>query len=196
MYTVIGTIKSRALRVIWMLEELGLPYEHHPHMPKSEDVLRLNPSGKVPVLIEGDTVLTDSAAILNYLADRHGQFSFPCGTLDRARQDGHTFFVLDELDATLWTAARHSFILPKEKRVEAVKDSLKWEFETSLARLAERLGDGPYLMGETMTVPDILAANCLTWAKMAKFPPAEGAVLDYVKRMTSRPAFQRAITNG
>ena len=107
-------------------------------------------------------------------------------------QDGHSHFVLDEMDALLWTAARHSFVLPEEHRVAEVKPSLKWEFARSLERLEQRLGDGPFLMGEEMTVPDILAAHCCRWASKAGFPEPSEKLAGYFERLMARPAFQRA----
>ncbi|RME16786.1 MAG: glutathione S-transferase, partial [Alphaproteobacteria bacterium] len=94
-------------------------------------------------------------------------------------------------DATLWMAARHSFVLPEERRVPAVKDSLKWEFERSIDELMRRMGEGPYLMGDEMTVPDILAAHCGMWARAAKFPLNNAAFNAYVQRMCAREAFAR-----
>jgi glutathione S-transferase len=193
MIKVYGTAKSRAARVLWVLEELGVPFEHVNAGPRSAEVLAVNPSGKVPVLEVDGAAITDSTAIMQFLADRHGALTCPAGTLDRARQDAHLHFLLDEMDAILWTAARHSFILPEDKRCPEVKDSLKWEYARSLDRLAERLGDGPFLMGEVMTVADILAAHCLIWGIGAKFPAPEGALADYLARMRARPAFARAM---
>lgn len=193
MYTVYGTAKSRAARVLWMLEELGVPYEHLNVGPRSAEVLAVNPTGKVPVLAVDGEAITDSTAIMQFLADRHGALTHPAGTVERARQDSLTHFLLDELDAILWTAARHSFILPEDKRVPAVKDSLKWEYARSLERLAARLGAGPFLMGEVMTVADILAVHCLIWGIGAKFPAPEGALADYLARLRARPAFARAM---
>jgi len=192
MYTIFGGVRSRAFRVLWMLEELGLDYKHEAAAPRSEGVTALYPAGKVPVLLDGDAVLTDSTAILTYLADKHGALTFPAGTIERAKQDGHTHFILDEMDALLWTAARHTFILPEDKRVEAVKDSLKWEYERSLERLDSRLGNGPFLMGETVTVPDLIAAHCLGWATSAKFPEPSANLQAYVNDMRARPAFRKA----
>ena len=191
MYQVIGTIPSRTFRVLWMLEELGLDYDHVNAGPQSAEVRALNPAGKVPVLVTNGVTLTDSTAILNFLADRHGRFTFPPGTNDRARQDGFTQFVNDELDACLWTAARHSFVLPEEKRVPEIKAPLKWEFARSIDELMRRIGDGPFLMGAEMTVPDILAAHCGNWAYGAKFPLENEAFNAYVARMRARPAFKR-----
>ncbi len=191
-YTVIGSAKTRALRVIWMLEELGQPYDHKPALPRSDEVTQVNVSGKVPVLIADGATLTDSTAILTYLADRHGQFTHPAGTLERARQDGFTGLILDEIDGVLWTASRHSFILPAEMRLPEIKTSLKWEYARNLARLAGQFG-GPFLMGERMTVPDILLAHCLTWAVSAKFPEAMPVMAEFHSRMLARPAYLRAI---
>ncbi len=192
MLKLIGAMRSRTFRVLWLLEELGLPFEHQAEPPRSEAVRALHSSGKVPVLIDGDQVLTDSTAIMTYLADRHGKLTFPPGTIERARQDGHTGFLLDEFDACLWMAARHTFVLPEERRMPDIKDSLKWEFQRSQKRFLERLGDGPWLMGDTFTIADIIAVHCGNWAINAKFPADEPAFLAYIERGRARPAYQRA----
>jgi len=192
MYTVIGTVKSRALRVIWMLEELGAPFNHIVAPPRSDVVTRVNPAGKVPVLVEDGVPITDSTAIIQYLADKHGQFSHPAGTLDRARQDSLTQFLLDEFDAALWMAARHSFVLPEALRQSGIKDSLKWEFERSQKALVTRMATGPFLMGDKMTVPDIILTHCLSWASIAQFPMTEDRLTSYATAMASRPALLRA----
>jgi glutathione S-transferase len=173
-----------------MLEELGQPYEHRPEPPRSEAVRALNASGKIPVLLEGEAVLTDSTAILTYLADKHGQMTHPAGTIPRARQDAMTFRILDEIESALWTAARHSFVLPEDKRVPQVKDSLKWEYANSIERLMDEL-PADYLAGPEPTVPDILLAHCGGWAKAAGFPAQEPRFAEYLRRMRARPAFRR-----
>jgi len=193
MYTVIGTVKSRAMRVLWMLEELGEPFEHVSAAPRSDGVVEFNPAGKVPVLIEDATPITDSTAIIQYLADKHGRFTHPAGTLDRARQDSLTQFLLDQFDAALWMAARHNSILPEELRQAAIKDSLKWEFERSQKTLMHRMGEGPFLMGTEMTVPDIILTHCGNWATTARFPIVERKLSDYLDRMRQRPAYVRAM---
>ncbi|MHA7888561.1 glutathione S-transferase family protein [Roseicyclus sp.] len=193
-YTVIGNVKSRALRVLWTLEELGLDYEHVDAGPRSDEVTRISPAGKVPVLVADGVPITDSVAIMTFLADRHGALTFPAGTIDRARQDSLTQMILDEIDAVLWTAARHSFVLPKDLRVGAIKDSLKWEFAKSEKALVARMAeDGPFLMGETMTIADILLAHCGGWAIAAKFPISEPRLREHIAMMRDRPAFHRAL---
>lgn len=193
MYKVIGTVSSRAARVIWMLEELGVPFEHLNAAPRSDAVKTSNPAGKVPVLIADGEVITDSTAILQFLADRHGGFTYTAGTIDRAKQDSLTHFLLDEFDANLWMAARHTFVLPPELRQPTIKQSLIWEFERSQKTLVARMGEGPYLMGEQMTVPDIILVQCLGWAVAAKFPITEDRLKTYSRLVRARPAYAKAM---
>jgi len=195
MYTLIGGKRSRSMRVLWLLHEMGLDFEHIQEPPQSPKVRALNPSGKIPVLLVDGITLTDSTAILTYLADKHGQFTFAAGTTDRAIQDSFTQVILDDLDALLWTASRHSFILPEEMRLPAIKDSLKWEFTRNLDRLGARLGQGPFLMGDTMTVPDIILAHCIGWAGGAKFPVQNPAISAHNTMMRGRPAFKAALAD-
>ncbi|GGC12278.1 glutathione S-transferase [Marivita lacus] len=191
MYKLVGNRATRAFRPLWLLEELGVPYQHVPAAPRSEDVRAFSPAGKVPVLVDGEDVISDSTAILTYLADKHGAFTRPAGTVARAWQDAWTFRVLDEVDAILWTAARHSFILPEDQRVPAVKDSLKAEFARNLDRIAADLSSD-CLAGDDLTVPDFLLAHCLGWARNAGFPDAPEALVEYLRRLRTRPAFERA----
>jgi glutathione S-transferase len=191
MYTVVGSRTNRTFRVLWALEELGVEYDHKPFAVRSPEALEHSPTGKLPALICEGEVITDSAAIITFLADRHGGLTFPAGSVRRAQQDALLHRVNDEIDAVLWTAARHSFILPEAERVPAVKDSLKLEFTRSLDRLMEQI-DGPYLMGDTMTIPDIILAHCGGWAYNAKFPLENEAFKTYTNRLRERDAFKRA----
>ena len=193
MYQVIGKIRSRTLRVLWMLEELGQPYEHIIAGSHSEAVTEVNPEGKIPVLIEDGVTLTDSTAIIQYLADKHGALTHPAGTINRAIQDGLTQFLLDEFDAALWVATRHMLYLPKELRQEGIHDTVGWELARSQKVLAERMGDGPFLMGEDMTVPDIILTHCGGWALSAGFKISEPQLKEYFRMMRDRPAYKRAM---
>lgn len=196
MLTLIGSAKTRAARPLWLLEELGVPFTHIPAGPRAPEARAHNPTAKVPVLLVEGAAVSDSTAILTYLADSQGRFTHPAGTLKRAQQDSLTQLLLDEFDAVLWTAARHSFILPEELRLPAIKPTLRWEFERSQHFLLERLGEGPFLMGEALTVPDIILAHCLKWAAGVKFPLVEGRLVDYRERMLARPAYQRMVARG
>ncbi|MBF9048312.1 glutathione S-transferase [Rhodobacterales bacterium LSUCC0031] len=194
-YTVVGAVKSRAFRVLWTLEELGVAYDHIDAAPRSPEALQANPTGKVPVLVVDGEAITDSVAIISFLADRHAALTFAPGTILRAHQDSLTNLILDEFDALLWTAARHSFVLPEEHRLPAIKDSLQWEFARSQSHIVSRMdAHGPFLMGATMTIADILLAHCCGWATNAKFPIIEPRLQEHMTMMRARPAFARVLT--
>ncbi|MFP3384630.1 MULTISPECIES: glutathione S-transferase family protein [Tritonibacter] len=193
MYKVIGKPMTRTFRVLWALEELEQPYELEDAAPQSAEIRNYNPSGKVPALVVDGTTVTDSVAIITYLADKHGALTAPAGTLARARQDSVTNMLNDEMDALLWMAARHSFALPEEQRVPAIKDSLRWEFARSVSRVEARLTD-EFIAGESFSIADILLTHCLNWARGAKFEVESEALLAYGKRMRDRAAFQRVVT--
>ncbi len=191
-FTVYGAVRSRTFRVLWMLEELDITYLHIPMQPQSDEVRALTPSGKIPVLDVDGTYLSDSSAILTYLADSHGRFTCPAGSLDRARQDAFTFRILDEIEAPLWCAARHSFVLPEEARVPEIKPACRADYAVAIARLFDEV-EGPFLMGEEMTVPDFILGHCGGWARSANFPDPPQAFADYLDRLRDRPAFQTAL---
>ncbi|MBL4807541.1 MAG: glutathione S-transferase family protein [Rhodobacteraceae bacterium] len=193
MYKVIGTPRSRSLRVYWMLEELGLDYDMIDANPRSPEAKEYNPTGKVPALFFEGQVITDSVAIMQFLADRHEKLTFKAGTIDRAVQDSFTFFACDEIDGSLWTIGKHSFALPEAMRVPEVIPTAKIEFANAMKTLEIRLGDNEFVMGATITVPDLLLAHCAGWAEKSGVDMPKGAVGDYFKRLRSRPALRRAM---
>ena len=193
MYKVIGNTNTRTLRVLWAMNEIGLKYEHLKVGPHSSEAQLANVSGKVPSLEANGVSISDSTAIITYLADKYNQLTFPAGTIERAQQDSFTQFILDELDSILWTAARHSFVLPKEMRVSELKDTLHWEFAKSLKVLESRMGTGPNVMGEKFTIPDIILTHIGGWARVAKFDIPDGKLRDYFRQQIKRPAYISAI---
>lgn len=203
MYTLIGHPKTRTLRVLWMLHELGLDFDHVPSPPRADDVTAMNPLGRIPVLRDGDTVLTDSVAIMTYLGDRHQDagpedglpgLSYKAGTAERAVQDALVFQLIDEFDALLWTRSRHRMILPTEHRVPEIFDSIAWELKQNAAKLGKSLGEKPFLLGEKMSIADIMATHVCGWAISSGVPlePPEN-LSAYLKRLRTRPAYTRAL---
>lgn len=193
-YTLIGSLRSRGFRVAWMLEELGLEYDHMNAGPHSKEVYEHNPLGKIPVLLDGDTALTDSTAIMTYLADKHGRLTAPPGTIARAQQDAMTNFLIDDLDGVIFTLTKHSFGVPEDLRLPEIAETLKWEVARAEKRLAQMLGDKPFLMGDAITIPDILAVHCLNWAIGAKLSSRNKELLGYAKRLKDRDGYQQAWT--
>lgn len=195
MYKLYGTVKSRAMRTLWMLEELGEAFEFIPALPRSPEALAVSPLGKIPVLVTPEGPVFDSVAQMTMLADRAARFTHPAGSYDRARQDALTNTINETFDAVLWEYSKHSFVLPEDQRVAEVKPSLRWQFTRYAEVMADLLGDGPCLMGDDPVVPDFLLAHCCGWALGIKMEMPD-ALRDYMNRMRARPAFRRALAYG
>ena len=157
-----GFPKTRALRAVWTAEEAGVAYDYrHVDLMKGEartrEFLRLNLAGKVPVLIDEDMILTESAAICNYIArSRPEQALVPTDLHGLARFEQWCSFVETELEQPLWTIAKHRYALAKELRVPAVIDTAKWEYERALKVMQRGINDGEYLVWDEFTVADIM----------------------------------------
>lgn len=189
---------TRADRALWTLEEAGAPYEYvYVNLRQGEarqpPFLALNPGGKLPVLVDGDLVLTESAAICTYIADRHPASDLVpvAGSADRARYDQWCFFALSELEQPLWSMAKHKFALPIAQRIPAMIETGKWEFGIAAGLLAQALTGRAYIVGERFSVADILLGHTLAWARAFKVPLGHEVLDAYADRLLSRPAFAR-----
>jgi glutathione S-transferase len=199
MYQVYGYPRTRSTRILWMLEELGQKYQFHKvdlvtGAGQSPEFLRINPDGKVPVLIDGDFTLRESGAILAYLGDRHSEAGLvpAAGTRQRGSYDQWSYFVLTELEQPLWTMAKHRFALPDHLKVPQVLETARYEFERACKILEKGLGTKGFLLGDQFSAADILAAHTLAWAIAYKVPPESERLKDYAKIQMQRPAWTRA----
>ena len=197
-----GVGTSRTLRAHWMLAELELPYERRPITSRSGETLtpeytRLNPSQKIPTLQDGDLVLAESAAIVNYLGATYGgarNLSPPAAPRERALYDQWCFFVMMELDAnTLYVIRKHedlhSLYGEAPNALQAAGDGFAQQAHAAVQRLA---GSGPYVLGENFSGADILFTTCLNGAIRRKIE-LPGVLHEYLKRITTRAAYQRAL---
>ncbi len=195
-----GRFPTRSNRVQWALEELDVPYTYYEVDFSAGDAnspffRSLNPAGKLPVLQDGDLVITESAAICNYLGDKYpdsGLTPRP-GTAERAHYDQWVFFVLSELEQPLWTKAKHKFALPREQRVKGLDDTVAWEFQKAAGILSQGLGDNRFILGDDFTMADILIAHTLGWAKAIDMDIQQKNLLDYADRTLGRPAVNRMV---
>ena len=194
MYTLVGSAKTRAFRVLWCLEELQLEYKHLNVFPHSDEISKVSPSGKVPALLVDDDVVLDSVAIIQFLADAHGGLSHKAGTIERAQQDSWTHFALDEIDQPLWTDAKHKHFLPKELAAADISKSTKHEFDRAMKTLEAGLGSQEFITGNTFTIPDLLICHCVNWAQnMPKWDIPDGTVSEYIERLRSRQAYLKTM---
>ena len=180
-----------------MLEELGEPYEFVEIGRRSAEAYALNPSGKVPILIDGDLTITDSAAISVYLADKHADKGFGAnpGLAGRAEIDSWMHFAQSEFEAPLWNKLRHRFILPSELRVD-VGPAAAHDFANEVKALDGRLGDRAFALGDRFSAVDVLLGDIGAWARGGRFRIESERVVAYLDRVLSRPARARAQANG
>ncbi|WP_111414997.1 glutathione S-transferase family protein [Billgrantia lactosivorans] len=188
-----GTPPTRALRAVWLLNELGLEYELVPvDLMQGEhlqpDFLALNPAAKVPVLVDGNHVITESAAIQLYLAEKYPQAGFiPSAVEGRAQMHRWNFFMVTEIEQPLWRIARHTFLYPDEKRLPQDVDQARQECREMLAVLERHMQEREYMVGDRLSVADFNAAYTLDWANEENLLDAAPRLREYLKAMYARP---------
>lgn len=193
-------VSARSLRPLWMLEELGLPYELRllPFPPRvhAKPYLDLNPLGTVPLLEDGTTRMTESAAMCQYLAARHSPGVFDVQASEAAY--GAYLNWLHMSDATLTfpqtLVLRYThFEPPERKQPQVVNDYTRW-FLARLRAVDAAVQHNAYLCADRFTAADVAVGYALVLARHlgldAQFSPAVAA---YWQRLQDRPAFQRAM---
>jgi len=197
-----GAGSSRPLRALWMLHELELPFEHRPIRSRSGETLtpeytRLNPSQKIPTLQDGDFTMSESAAIVNYLATTYGaakNLAPPADPRERARYDQWCFFVMMELDAnTLYIIRRHLDLADVYGEAPAAVQTARECYVKQAGAAATRLArGGPYVMGASFSGADILLTSSLAGA-LKRDLELPARLHDYLALTTARPAYRRAV---
>lgn len=191
---------SRSTRVLWLLEELALPYQirFHQRTPgfRAPDGLKaVHPLGKAPVMIDGDVTLAESAVILTYLNDRHGQgrLAPPPGTIERTRHDEWLHFV--ESSAAFPVAL--GFYGGLTGGLSPVLGRIaEREQRNGFDHIARALDGKPYLMGQDFTLADIQLAYLLDLARYAGQLAAYPALIDYLARLQARGPYAAAVAKG
>ncbi len=193
-----GSKNSRSLRCVWALEEANATYDYQRvWMTKGDgqkpEFKAVNPAGKIPVLQDGTLTLTESVAIMFYVADKFPQAGLiPSDPAARAEMYRWTFFAVSEIEPHLWAIAQHRFALPEDKRVPALEPTATWQLSRALRAIEKRLADTPFMAGDVFSLADILCFHCLTWTLSAKLDGVGESSLAYVERLRSRAALLRA----
>jgi glutathione S-transferase len=185
---------SRSSIVLWMLEELGEPYDIQlVSFKKGENrqpaFLAINPMGKLPTLKHGDTVITEAAAICTYLADEfpRARLNIPIGNPQRGVYLKWLFFGPSCVEPAITERA-----FPRKE--PPARSTLGFgDFDTVMDVLAKGVGAAdPYLMGEQFTAADVIIGSGLRWGMMFKLLPERPEFVSYVGRLNQRPALRRA----
>ena len=199
MITLYGTPRSRALRVSWLLEELGIDWtfsfiNFSKGDNRSDSFLALNPSGKIPVISDDNLVLTESAAICQYLAEKYGEGRLlpTAGTTNAGHYHQWVSFIICELEQPLWTMGKHKFALPDEQRQPCILPVAKWEFDKAAALAEAMMPNTPYLLGDELSVADILLAHTLMRATVLE-PTLPPKLTTFRDRLQTRPALAKAL---
>jgi glutathione S-transferase len=199
-----GVGTSRTIRAHWALHELDLPYESRPILPRSGETktpeyTALNPRQKVPLLVDGDFCIGESAAIVAYLAETYStpdHVLIPQEKSLQAKWLEWCFFVVAELDSTsLYVMRRHGTnngLAHIYGEAPAVVSKAAEYFREQLRYVDVALADGrTFLMGDQFTTADIILTTCLSWAIDYGVGICDSA-LPYLERTKARPAYQRA----
>lgn len=199
-----GVGTSRTIRPHWALHELGLDYETRPVQARTGEThtpefTALNARQKIPVLQDGDLVLTESAAIIHYLSDTYGQSHnrlVPTGARDRARCLEWCFFVISELDATsLYVMRRHGDLRHIYGEAPVANQAAAMYFQQQMRSVERALSDGrSYLLGDTFSAADMLLATCVNWALRYRVPVTD-RVLAYNDSIIARDGYSRAVAS-
>lgn len=189
-YAVYEVTPSRALRVTWAMAELGLGYEARDAEAamKNGELAKLHPLNKMPVLMDDDRPLFESAAICTWLADSHpGQGLIPAaGSWERALHDQWVSYVLTEVEAYLWHSYRNMARLPEEERVPEILPQNAAQIERAVAGLDDALTGQPYLLGANFQITDVIVGFTVNWAIRMKFAKGLGNLTAYRERLMAR----------
>ena len=201
-----GLGTPRTFRPLWALAELGLEYEHRKILARGpgmedEHFRRLSKRHKIPFYEDDRVKIGESAAIVSYLADRHGGDILPMpapGTAERAILQDRSLFIMTEIDARIYTIRLHHAppqgLSDSYGAAPAAVEAAKKYVENSLNESARWLQDGrPHVLGEHFGTPDILLASCLAWAKLYDIG-LPTSLAEYHQRVASRPAYEVAMT--
>ena len=203
MITVFG--EGRGFRVVWLLEEMGLPYRLRPvdmlaGVENDPEFLAINPGGFIPAIQDGDVTMVESIAIMEYLIARHGQDSTRGAPLAPAAHDPafalyQQFLHLGEAGlaaSAFFVLGARKFAPPAERDNYTARQALG-VFESRLRLVTRQLARAPYMAGAAFTAADISVTYALTLARHGAGIVLGEAEQAYMARTTARDGYSRAL---
>ncbi len=168
-----GNLRSRAMRCLWMLEEVGEPYQLIEKSTRADDLqsaeyLRLNPNARIPALADGEVVLWESMAINLYLAQKYQGPMHCAGPEVLGLSAQWSFWAVLEIEALLLDLLQHRAVLPEFARDASYAERDELLLRKPLGILNDALAGREYLVGNSFTVADLNVASILVWGKIAR----------------------------
>ena len=191
---------SRAGRIIWLLEELKLPYEvnrmdFHPKDLKSDEHRSRHPLGRIPVLDDGDVRIYESGAIVEYVLERHKNGNLKPDVSSNNYPDYLQWFHYCEgmVMPPINTIVVQTILLPKDRRDETVLNQAKKLLSKSLEPVNEALEGKEYLIGDFSAADIMLGHACFMSYRLGSIDSEMKNLKKYVENISNRSAFQTAI---
>jgi glutathione S-transferase len=196
MLRIYGSAKSRTLRVLWMVGELGLTYEQKDWLPRAPETRTpeyraLNPNARVPTIDDDGFVLSESMAINFYLAKKHKSPLYPSDPGHEALALQWSLWETDRLDRQIVNYVRHSQELPEAERKKELADAAWSEVAPALDALEAALNKSEWLAVPSFSVGDLNVAAALYRAlviDLGKWPHVKA----WLHRCWDRPAAKKA----
>lgn len=190
-----GNPRSRAIRCMWMLEEIGQAYElieKNTTELRTPDYLALNPNARIPTLVDDGLVIWESMAINLYLAQKYPGplHSQDAKTIGLAAQ--WSFWAMLEMEGLLLDLLNHRAVLPEFARDPSHAERDEWLLRKPLGVLNQALRGSEHLTGDRFSVADLNVASILVWGKMARLDlSAFVEVRRWLQNSLARPAYTR-----
>jgi glutathione S-transferase len=199
MLTIYGRPSSRGSRCLWALEEIGHPYRLEPiDYDKGENrtdaFLAISPAGKIPAMVDGSVVMTESMAITLYIARSYGAGAiWPSAEGDQQRCVQWAFWAATEVEPHAANLLDELLFKPADRPVRTeIVDHAQRKATVAMDFLSRQLQGQAYLLASGFSVADIAVASVVKWLKGAKHDLPQ-PVADWLARMMARPAQQRVL---
>ena len=189
--------RSRSTRVLWLLEELGIPFDLtviSREAKQTPEYRALHPLGRAPVLEEDGGPVFESAALLLHIADQNLDAGLvaPLGSHERALQYQWCFFGMTDIEGALMDIARQLWQDEAEPDAGIIERAAA-RFVATAGVIEGALGDNEYLVDNAFSVADIVVGSVLGFARTGELTELPAGVVPYVDRLEARPARQRAV---
>ena len=186
--------QTRSTRAIWMLEEAGIDYEMElidigsPDRKDSDEFLAASPMGKVPAIVDGETAMSESAAICIYVADRYGGGTL-APSIDDAMRGKYLY----------WTIYTPAVVEPamseKFNKIESNRVRSGWgDFDLMIKTFDEGLAGNQWILGDQFTAADVMLGSSAVFMRMFEMLPDSKNLSDYADRCLARPAYKKALS--